>query len=121
MISEHRQPSCYGSVVHNSLWDPLQSTFCLSLLQDCAIHPSRRLVAAGLVDGGIRVLDCSGAELRETTSFDKHKDSCRSLEFVQEGNILLSGSADKSFLTFDVEAGKVQRRTKNAHKSAIER
>lgn len=90
-------------------------------LQDCAFHPSKRLVAAGLVNGGIRVLDSSGAELREVSAVSKHKDSCRSLEYAEEGSLLFSGSADKSVMLYDMEAGKVVLRTKHAHDCAIEK
>lgn len=89
------------------------------LMQDCAFHPNKRIVAAGLVDGGIRVIDCSGAELRDEGSVVKHRESCRSVEF--DGNMLLSGSADKSVMVFDIEARKVVARMKQAHDCAIER
>ena len=90
-------------------------------LQDCAFHPARRLLAVGLINGGMRVFDCSGAELNQCASWDRHSDSCRSLDYAEQGNVLFSGSADKSLRGFDVESGKAVFRMKNAHDCAIER
>lgn len=78
-------------------------------------------MAAGLISGGIRVFDCSGAELRQTTSSDKHSDSCRSVGFAGKGDALLSCSADKSLRAFDVETGQLIFRRKSAHDCAVER
>lgn len=90
-------------------------------MQDCDFHPARRLLAVGLISGGIRVFDCSGAELDQCASSNKHTDSCRSLAYAEQGNVLLSGSADRSLRAFDVETGKAVFCMKNAHNCAIER
>lgn len=90
-------------------------------IQDCAFHPQRKLVAAGLVSGGARLLDCSGAEPSSAGSWDKHTDSCRSIGFGLQGNILFSASADRSIRGYDIESGKAVLRIKDAHDCAIER
>lgn len=51
-----------------------------------------------------------------------HQDSaCRTLSFVNDGALLLTGSSDRSILATDVSTGKLLSRLSNAHKSAVNR
>ena len=113
-------------IPHNQSADLVNGHTCCPeqhecFLQDCAFHPAKKLLAVGLINGGIRVFDCSGAELNQCASWDKHSDSCRSLVYTDQGDTILSGSADKSLRGFDAETGKAVFRMKNAHDCAIER
>ena len=90
-------------------------------LQDCVFHPEQSLVAAGLVNGQLRVYDCSGAEPSQSLSLKAHKDSCRTLAFAKEGSALVSGSVDLSILVYDLAAEKALARLSDAHEAAVNR
>ncbi|GFR98709.1 WD repeat-containing protein 55, partial [Elysia marginata] len=83
-------------------------------------HPSEDILAAGLITGDIIVSSFGVSESsQELHKFPHHKKACRALRFSEDGKRLYSASKDKSLLCFDVETGKVKKRIKNAHESAI--
>lgn len=50
-----------------------------------------------------------------------HDAACRTLSFVNDGALLLTGSSDRSILATDVASGQPLARLTNAHKSAVNR
>lgn len=92
-----------------------------NLVQDCAIHPSGKLVVAGFVDGSVRFLDCSGAELIEDKKLEVHQDSCRGVAYTQQDATLLTCSADRSLMLYDLQSSKIEAQLQEAHECAIER
>jgi WD40 repeat protein len=50
-----------------------------------------------------------------------HDTACRTLCFVNDGSLLLTGSSDRSILATDVSTGKLLSRLTNAHKAPVNR
>lgn len=78
-------------------------------------------MAAGLVDGTLRMFDFSGAQPSSCLSEQPHKDSCRAVAFAGTGNLLISGAADKSLVIFDFQQQSELLRLDDSHDAAVTR
>ena len=68
-----------------------------------AFSPNKRIVAAGGIDGTIKLWDViDGRELRRLTG---HSDAVRTIAFSPDGKTLASGSADKTIRFWDAVSG----------------
>ncbi|KAM7260110.1 hypothetical protein ACFE04_015851 [Oxalis oulophora] len=85
-------------------------------------HPSSQLVSAALITGDIHLyryaaaLDSSPQRLLQLHA---HQESCRAVRFINNGQAIVSASADCSILATDVETGTQITRLDNAHDDAI--
>ena len=81
-------------------------------------------MATGLVDGHL-LLHTAGAAgaAKEKFSIKAHDrdNPCRAVRFSLAGDLVVTGSTDKSILAVDVATGKPRARKKNAHSSAVNR
>lgn len=90
-------------------------------MQDVDFHPTRQLLAAGLIDGRLLVHSFSSDAAQRVHRIKAHSSSCRAARFSLAGDLLLSASTDQSMLAVDVETGKPTARKKEAHDTAINR
>ncbi|KFK36319.1 hypothetical protein AALP_AA4G107300 [Arabis alpina] len=83
-------------------------------------HPSKNLVAAGLIDGHLHLYryDTDSSPVRERI-VRAHKESCRAVRFIDGGQRILTASADCSILATDVETGAKVAHLENAHEDAV--
>ncbi|KAG8079477.1 hypothetical protein GUJ93_ZPchr0007g5307 [Zizania palustris] len=89
---------------------------------DLAFHPSCPLVATSLITGELNLFRYAAESQPERLFAAKaHKESCRAVRFVDSGKVILTGSADCSILTSDVETGKPIARLEDAHENGINR
>jgi WD40 repeat protein len=65
--------------------------------------------------------DADKSSTRRLKTIQCHDGACRTLGFVNDGALLLTGSSDRSILATDVATGKPLARLSNAHKSAVNR
>jgi hypothetical protein len=73
----------------------------------CHSSPDGRLLAWGDGDGGVGLLDLlTGRVLRR---FQGHRGAVRSLAFIHDGRVLVSGSEDTTALLWDVSACRPRR------------
>ena len=59
-----------------------------------------------------QVFEYTSDATRKVHSFQAHLDSCRTVKFVGDGGMLLSGSADCSILAMDSATGQVHTSTR---------
>ncbi len=59
--------------------------------------------------------------MRKLKTIDAHTESVRTLGFVNDGALLLTGSSDRSILALDTATGKPLAKLEHAHKSAVNR
>eukprot|EP00898_Chlorokybus_atmophyticus_P003729 jgi/Chlat1/4357/Chrsp29S04512 len=88
---------------------------------DVTFHPSYRLVAAGLISGGVELHRFTDDSSEPVLRIAAHSESCRAIRFAEGGNFLLSASADKSILATDTVTGQTVARLTDAHSSPINR
>jgi WD40 repeat protein len=83
-------------------------------------HPSTNLVAAGLIDGHLHLYryDSDSSLVRER-KVRAHKESCRAVRFIDDGQRIVTASADCSILATDVETGAQVAHLENAHEDAV--
>lgn len=100
--------------------DPPKSISFDNIIMDVCCHPSRELVAVGDIDGEVSIHSyCAAGTSRQLMSFNGHKKSCRRVRFNSDGSQLVTASKDKSVQVFDMAAGSVTAKIKDAHESAI--
>ncbi|KAJ6248496.1 wd repeat-containing protein jip5 [Anaeramoeba flamelloides] len=97
-------------IPNTSFDDPL---ICFNL------HHEQNLVAAGLVTGKIKMIQFSKDEQKEVAEFNYHKESCRSVLFSHQENILYTGSKDRSICVYDLENFSQAMFIEDAHDDAI--
>lgn len=89
---------------------------------DIDFHPSEQLVASGLISGDLFIFryaaDSTPQKLLEVNAHDK---ACRTLRFINEGRVIVTGSSDYSILATDVETGTGISRLENAHGDCVNR
>ncbi|GAB4816296.1 hypothetical protein N2152v2_003342 [Parachlorella kessleri] len=88
---------------------------------DCDFHPTRPLLATGLIDGKLLLHSYSRNGVTKCSSLKAHGASCRAVRFLQSGDLVITASTDQSLLAVDVETGKAKARKKEAHENAINR
>ena len=59
--------------------------------------------------------------MRKLKTIDAHTEAVRTLGFVNDGALLLTGSSDRSILALDTATGKPLAKLEHAHKSAVNR
>ena len=88
---------------------------------DVCFHPTRPLVAAGLITGVVETFEFTAAAATAVTSRDVHAESCRAVRFLLDGSGLVSAGVDCSLVVSDAETGARVARVKDAHDAAINR
>ena len=94
---------------------------CAANLQDCSFHPTENLLAAGIITGQVRIVAYSSTAAVRKSQKRLHEESCRAVQFSSQGDVLLTGSADKSIVLLDTATCKVQRVQQGAHPAGINR
>lgn len=79
--------------------------------------PVANVLAVGQVTGEVRVYSYDDKATTEQLKFDYHEDSCRAVEFSPDGNMIYTGSKDKSLAV--ITNGKMAGRILEAHPEPI--
>ncbi|XP_057500554.1 WD repeat-containing protein 55 [Actinidia eriantha] len=89
---------------------------------DVDFHPSRPLVAAGLITGDLLLYGyAADSQPQRVLEVHAHEESCRTLRFINDGHAIVTGSPDCSILSTDVETGSAIARLENSHGTAVNR
>ncbi|KAG8368871.1 hypothetical protein BUALT_Bualt15G0091700 [Buddleja alternifolia] len=91
---------------------------------DLDFHPWSNVVATSLINGKFFVYRYAAEShlAQRLLEVNAHKkNSCRALRFVNEGRSIITGSADCSILSTDVETGTAIARLENSHGAPINR
>ncbi|GFS39420.1 transducin family protein [Actinidia rufa] len=89
---------------------------------DVDFHPSRPLVAAGLITGDLLLYGyAADSQPQRVLEVHAHDESCRTLRFINDGHAIVTGSPDCSILSTDVETGSAIARLENSHGAAVNR
>ena len=101
----------------------LCSARCAEQPFDVGFHPNSQIFVAGLITGEVEVWERGAARdaARKLKTVRCHDAACRTLAFVNDGALLLTGSSDRSILATDVATSKPLARLTNAHKAAVNR
>ena len=101
----------------------LCSARCAEQPFDVGFHPNSQVFVAGLITGDVEVWESGAARdaARKLKTVRCHDAACRTLAFVNDGALLLTGSSDRSILATDVATSKPLARLTNAHKAAVNR
>ena len=101
----------------------LCSARCAEQPFDVGFHPNSQVFVAGLITGDVEVWERDAARdaARKLKTVRCHDAACRTLAFVNDGALLLTGSSDRSILATDVATSKPLARLTNAHKAAVNR
>jgi WD40 repeat protein len=101
----------------------LCSARCAEQPFDVGFHPNSQIFVAGLITGEVEVWERDAARdaARKLKTVRCHDAACRTLAFVNDGALLLTGSSDRSILATDVATSKPLARLTNAHKAAVNR
>ncbi|TPX36618.1 hypothetical protein SmJEL517_g01158 [Synchytrium microbalum] len=83
-----------------------------------SLHPSKEILAAGLLDGSISLYNYE-ADPKPIFTLKPHKSAVRSVDFHPSGEWLCSVSADHSIQHVNVETKKIVVKIPSAHESAI--
>ncbi|CAA7019058.1 unnamed protein product [Microthlaspi erraticum] len=84
-------------------------------------HPSKNLVAAGLIDGRLHLYryEADSSSIVRERKVRAHTESCRAVRFIDDGQRIVTASADRSILASEVETGAIVARLDNAHDDAV--
>lgn len=82
-------------------------------IMDLKFSPNANVLALGQVTGAVRVYSYNDKETKEQMTFSFHEDSCRAIEFSNDGNMIFTGSKDQSFAV--ITDGKLAGRIMSAH------
>lgn len=88
---------------------------------DICFHPSKEVIASGLIDGEIHLhsYDVDAKRTNLLMTFEHHQKACRGVQFHSGGNLLFSISKDRSLQAVDVNVGAVTYRIPKAHTCPI--
>ncbi|XP_014791044.1 WD repeat-containing protein 55 isoform X2 [Octopus bimaculoides] len=87
---------------------------------DVCFNPVKDVIAAAHIGGDVSLHSYSvEGDNQDLLLLEHHKKSCRCIQFSSDGNILYSGSKDKSVAAVDMNTGAVTWHKKTAHESAI--
>ncbi|KAI9303287.1 WD40-repeat-containing domain protein [Cunninghamella echinulata] len=86
---------------------------------DFTFHPSSNLVIAGLITGYVYCYKYDNEENSLSWSTQISKKSCRGVEFIRDGDALITISRDKSIRTLDTLTGRILYKIPKAHKYPI--
>jgi len=84
---------------------------------DVKFSPIANVIATSLVTGEVKINIYNESENKEVMSFCYHRESCRTVEFSEDGNFLYTGSSDNSIGI--ISNGELLHQVKNAHESPI--
>mmetsp|Transcript_10332 Transcript_10332/g.16545 ORF Transcript_10332/g.16545 Transcript_10332/m.16545 type:complete len:246 (-) Transcript_10332:542-1279(-) len=91
---------------------------------DVRFHPTNGgIFVAGLITGEVEVWehDAERESSRRLKTIACHTAAVRTVGFVNQGALLLTGSSDRSILATDTTTGQPLARLAHAHKSAVNR
>jgi hypothetical protein len=103
---------------------PERAPLCAELGEqpmDVCFHPSRPLVAAGLITGAVELFPFTPTAAGAVTAHEVHAESCRAVRFLLDGASLASGGADCALAVTCVETGRLLARVADAHGAPINR
>eukprot|EP00042_Codosiga_hollandica_P042674 m.394998 g.394998 ORF g.394998 m.394998 type:complete len:257 (+) comp56382_c1_seq1:182-952(+) len=86
---------------------------------DLCFHPTHSLVAAALISGQVLVHEYSTAGNTLHFQSQHHQESCRCIEFSQDGAYIFTASADCSVQCVDIQTGVVVSALFSAHSTGI--
>ncbi|XP_066287198.1 WD repeat-containing protein 55-like isoform X1 [Branchiostoma lanceolatum] len=89
------------------------------LVVDINFHPSKPLIAAGIITGEVTLHSYASSANTLVKTFKHHKKATRAVAFSKDGNSLITSSKDKSLQVVDVETGKVSQCFSQAHPSPV--
>eukprot|EP00058_Branchiostoma_floridae_P012884 XP_002598372.1 hypothetical protein BRAFLDRAFT_69729 [Branchiostoma floridae] len=89
------------------------------LVVDINFHPSKPLIAAGIITGDVTLHSYASSANTLVRTFKHHKKATRAVSFSKDGNSLITSSKDKSLQVVDVETGKVSQCFSQAHPSPV--
>ncbi|KAI8893816.1 WD40-repeat-containing domain protein [Globomyces pollinis-pini] len=98
---------------------PISTVSCSEVVFDVTFHPSKNLLAAGLIDGNLECYDLNDTSTKLLFSSKHHTDSCRSVDFNSTGDAIYTGSKDRSLQLIHLESQKVILRKQKAHSQPI--
>eukprot|EP00455_Lapot_gusevi_P018403 TRINITY_DN2003_c0_g1_i5.p1 TRINITY_DN2003_c0_g1~~TRINITY_DN2003_c0_g1_i5.p1 ORF type:complete len:396 (+),score=105.46 TRINITY_DN2003_c0_g1_i5:58-1245(+) len=82
-------------------------------------HPSQDILALATVTGAIQLWGYHADGNRQLFETTHHSQSCRALQFSDDGNFIYSGSSDCGLAIFDLAASKVCYHNPQAHTAGI--
>lgn len=85
---------------------------------DVHFHPQQNVFAAAQISGAVDLYRVSEGGSQHMLKLRHHKDSVRSVQFLHDGQNLVSASSDRSVIRCDA-TGKVVWRRADAHDAAI--
>ncbi|VFQ79363.1 unnamed protein product [Cuscuta campestris] len=89
---------------------------------DLDFHPSKHLVATGLISGELLLHGYApDSQAQRLFAVEAHTESCRAVRFINDGQAIVTGSPDCSILATDVETGAEISRVENSHGAAVNR
>ncbi|XP_078601473.1 WD repeat-containing protein 55-like isoform X2 [Branchiostoma floridae x Branchiostoma japonicum] len=89
------------------------------LVVDINFHPSKPLIAAGIITGDVTLHSYASSANTLVRTFKHHKKATRAVAFSKDGNSLITSCKDKSLQVVDVETGKVSQCFSEAHPSPV--
>lgn len=92
---------------------------CDEFIVDISFNPTSDLLAVGLITGDVILYKYSKEENAIVSNFELHTESCRDIEFNEDGNVLYSSGKDKTIMLSDVESTKLIRFYEDAHDDPI--
>ncbi|KAI5732852.1 hypothetical protein M8J76_004870 [Diaphorina citri] len=86
---------------------------------DISFHTGENIIAAADITGDIKLYSYTEEEAELKCTLEIHTDSCRSIEFSLSGDLLISGSKDRSIAVHDVTTEKLSRLYDTAHEEPV--
>ena len=71
------------------------------------LHPTRKLLAAGLISGQLKLFDFDAASAKQMSSAKPHDGSCRAARFSTDGSSVFTCGSDASLQQRDVDGKPV--------------
>jgi WD40 repeat protein len=91
---------------------------CEDQIFEIDFHPNQSFLVAGLITGKVELWNYDEDERKRLGNYSVFKQSCRGVEFNENGDELFAISSDCSWKILDSD-GKVKLTQKNAHSQAI--
>lgn len=105
------------SVTNHSLKDESPDIYLDDHVMDLKYSPTQNILSMCQITGTIRMFAYGEDRMDEIATFNHHKDSCRTLDYNENGTIMYVGSIDKSFSV--ISNGRVEGKLELAHEEAI--
>lgn len=88
---------------------------CEDFITDISFNPVKNILAVASIVGDVLLYQYNNQENTVIHTLELHTQSCRDIEFSQDGNFLYSTSKDKSIMISDVETGHLIHFSENSH------